>query len=92
MHRTAGYSQKLHIALEGAQLTAEGVALGGDVEQPEVLAVEHDHAGAGAKHRGSAAHELQEWISKAIALDAECHNSGFPTGDDQRIQTLEVLG
>src|SRR5581483_10384465 len=78
MQRTTGYSRELHIAFERAKLTAEGVALGGDVEQPEVLAVQHDHAGAGAKHGGSAARELTQWVGKAVALDAECHHRGLP--------------
>jgi hypothetical protein len=32
-------------------LAAEGVAPGEDVEDVEVIAVEHDHAGARAEHR-----------------------------------------
>ena len=39
------------LALEAADLAAERVALAAHVEHAEVVAVEHDHAGAGAEHR-----------------------------------------
>ena len=43
----------LEVGLERVQLPAEGVALGQHVEDPEVRAVEHDHARAGAEDRGA---------------------------------------
>ena len=41
------------------ELAAEGVAARGHVEQPEVLAVEHDQPGAGAEHGPAGAHEAR---------------------------------
>src|SRR5438067_38756 len=79
VQRTARYPRDLQIALEGAQLTAERVALGGDVEQPQVLAVEHDHPRARPEHRGSDADQLPQWVGKAIPLDAKCHHGRLTT-------------
>ena len=61
------------VGLERADLAAERVAAAGVVGQAEVLAVEHDHPGAGAEHRRAAAHELAQRVAEALAGDAERH-------------------
>src|ERR1700722_13681922 len=43
--------RELEIGLERGDLATERVAAHRDVDEPEVVAVEHDHAGAGAEHR-----------------------------------------
>ena len=50
-HRAAVHVGELEVLLEGVKLAPEGVALGHDVHQPEVLAVEQDQPGAGAEDR-----------------------------------------
>ena len=49
--RAAAEAVHVHVGLEALHLAAERVAAGADVEQAEVVAVEHDQAGAGAERR-----------------------------------------
>src|SRR5947209_18351498 len=49
---------QLDLGFERTGLTAEGVAPGVDVEHAEVVAVEHDHPGAGAERRGARDEQL----------------------------------
>src|SRR5580698_2926359 len=50
LHRLA-LARELELGLEGRDLAAEGVAPDADVHEPQVVAIEHDHAGAGPEHR-----------------------------------------
>ena len=73
-------------------LAPEGVALGAHVEHAEVVAVEHDHPGAGAEHRLAARDEVAQRLGQALALDAERHRRGLAARDDEAVEPLEVLG
>jgi hypothetical protein len=68
------------------QLAAEGVAPGHDVQHAEVIAVEHDHAGARAEHRRPAPGQVAQGFGQALALESQRHHGGLTAGDDQRIQ------
>ena len=80
------------VRLEGADLAAEGVAAALDVEHAEVLAVEHDHARAGAEHRRAGARELAQRLGEPLALDPERHRRRLAAGDDQAVEPVEVGG
>src|SRR6185503_15619143 len=73
-------------------LPAEGVPARADVEQAEVIAVEHDQAGAGAERGHAAANEVPERLRQPLPLDAEGHRGGLAAGDDERVEPVEVLG
>src|ERR1700678_2930756 len=80
----------LERGLEGVQLAPEGVALGEHVEDPEVRAVEDDHAGTGTEDRRACGRELAERLPEALALDAESHHGRLAARKHQRIETLEI--
>ena len=80
----------VHVGLKGSELPTEGVAFGADVEHPEVVAVEHDHARARAEHRRSGLHQGAQRLAQPLALDAERHHGRFAARDDQCIQPLEI--
>ena len=90
--RTGGPSMPgmSQVGLERADLAAERVARAGVVGQPEVLAVEHDHARAGAEHRRAGAHELAQRLGEALALDPERHRGRLAAGHDQPVEALEL--
>src|ERR1700749_3698913 len=54
VHRAAVDPVQIDIGLERPDLAAERVAARRDVEDAEMLAVEHDHAGARAEDRDAA--------------------------------------
>ena len=93
-YRTQGsVAQAVHVevGLEALHLAPERVPARPHVEQPEVVAVEHDQAGAGSEHRGARAHEVAKRLGQALALDAERHRGGLAARDDQRVEAVEVL-
>jgi hypothetical protein len=75
-------------------LTAEGVALGEDVHDAEVIAVEHYQPGAGAQDGKrllpTTGRQGPQWLGQALALQTERHGGGLTAWDDQAIQVLEV--
>ncbi len=83
---------ELDVGLEGAQLAAERVARGADVEQAQMIPVEHDHARARAKHWRAAPSQLAERVGEALALDPERHHRRLPAGNDQRVEPFQVGG
>ena len=64
-HRRPVDPGDLEVLLEGADLAAERVAPAQRVHAAEVLAVEHDHPGAGAEHRLAGAHERRAAAPRA---------------------------
>ena len=63
-HRRAVDAGDVEVLLEGADLAAERVALAERVHAAEVLAVEHDHPGAGAEHRLAGGDERTQRIAR----------------------------
>ena len=88
--------QRLALAVE-VRLEAEptwrpnALRRDGHVEQAEVLAVEHDQAGAGAEHRAAGAHELAQRLGQRLALDPERHRGALAAGDHEPVEPVEVV-
>src|SRR5829696_8019381 len=79
----------VEVRLEGGDLAAERVPAHGHVDQPEVVAVEHDHAGAGAEDRPlERAHRLVEPVQAHQAPE----RGGLAAREDQPVETPELLG
>ena len=85
-------STQLDLRFEAVELTPEGVAAGGHVEQVEVVAVEDDQAGAGGEHGCAAAHERAQWFGEALALDPERHRRGLASGEHEPVESFQPLG
>ena len=80
------------LGLERRQLTTERVAADLDVEDTEVVPIQHDHPGAGAQDRPTARDELDERRTKPFTLHAEPDGGGLATGDHERVEPVEVRG
>ena len=85
------------VGLEAVQLTAEGVALDGDVHQVQggLIAVDilchEDRPGAGAPH-GVLFGENFEGLDQMIGFGQPGKGGGLATGHDQTVQALQLLG
>ena len=71
---------EVEIGLEAAYLTPERVTPRCQVEDIEVLAVEHDHARAGRQYRRTVGDQVAQRLRKLLALDAERHRRALPPG------------
>src|SRR5213592_1086676 len=69
-HRPALDSADVEVGLERAHLAPERVAAGADVDQVQVIAVEYDQPGAGAKDRRPGANQVADGLRQPLALDA----------------------
>ena len=74
--------------LEARHLAAERVPLHLDVDQPEPLAVEHDHPGAGAEDRGL---EGADRVVEPVQPHQARHRRRLAARDDQPVEPLELL-
>src|SRR3954447_7544469 len=81
---------ELEVGLEGVQLAAERVALGDDVHEPEMLAVEHDQPGARAEDRPALRVEVAQRAGQALARDAERHRRRLAARHDETVEAVEV--
>jgi hypothetical protein len=79
---------EVELGLERVQLTPEGVAADAHIEQAEVVAVQHDQAGAGAERGAPAAHELAQRLGEPLALDPEGHRGRLATWDHQSVEPV----
>ena len=89
LDRSAAYAD-LERRFEAANLTPEGVALGADVDYPEVLAVEHDQPGASTENRFAGGVERSERISEPFALDSESHCCRLAAWQHEAVETIKV--
>ena len=55
-----------------------------------MVAVEHDHARAGAEDRRAGGRELAQRVAEALALDAERHRRRLAAGDHEAVEALEA--
>ena len=55
-----------------------------------MLAVEHDHAGAGAEDRRAGGGERAQRIAEPLALDPERHHRRLAAGKHERIEAVEI--
>src|SRR5579884_21461 len=77
------------LGLEALHLAAERVAPRPEVAEAEVVAVEHDHPGAGAEDRaGERLHRLVEPVEPHQAAD----RGRLAARDDQPVEAVELLG
>src|SRR3954454_12650346 len=93
-HRVHGLVEvgEVEVGLERADLAAERVAPGLDVHQPQMVAVEHDQAGARAQHRRAGAHELPERLGQALGGDAQRHRRRLAAGQHEAVEAVEGGG
>src|ERR1700735_3432439 len=94
-HGPSGQTLHLEIGLEGTQLAPEGVALGADIHDPQVIAVKHDQARARAEdgHSGRSAvipplvnaGQPSQGLGQTLALDAQSHGCGLPARYHQTV-------
>src|SRR3954447_6687385 len=75
--------------LEACDLASEGVALDGQVDQPEPLPVEHDHSGAGAEDRCV---ESADGLVEPVEPHEAHHRGRLTARDDQAVEALELFG
>ena len=82
-------AREVEIGFEARDLTSVGVSGDVDVEETEVLVVEHDQAGAGAENGPlEPAHSLFEPVEPHQAH--ECRR--LAAGDDEPVEPLHLLG
>jgi hypothetical protein len=82
-------TREFEIGLEARNLPSIGVTVNGDVDQSEVLAVEHDHSCAGPQD--GAAETLYSLI-EAVETHEPHERGGLSTGDHQPVQPLKLPG
>ena len=78
------------LGLERRKLATERIAAHRDIEDAEMVTVQHDHSRTGAEHRLSARDEVDERLAKPLTLHAEPDGGGLATRNDQGIDVLEV--
>ena len=83
---------EVQFGLEGRQLPTERVAAHLDVEDTEMVAVQHDHSRAGAEDRLAARDEVDERLGKALTLQAEADRRGLAARDHEAVESVEVCG
>src|SRR4051794_35532564 len=88
--RSAVDPGQVEVGLEGMQLAAERVALGDDVHEPEVLAVEHDQPRARAEDRAALRVEVAQRLGQPLACDAERHRRRLAARHDEPVEPVEV--
>jgi hypothetical protein len=77
---------------EAPNLTAERVPLGADVDDPQVLAVEHYQPGAGPEDRFAGGVESSERVSELFALNSESDCRRLSTWKHEAVEAIEVSG
>ena len=77
---------------EAPNLTAEGVPFGADVDDPQVLAVEHYQPGAGPEDRFAGGVESSERVSELFALNSESDCRRLSTWKHEAVEAIEVSG
>ena len=89
MHRVTRQAGDVQVRLKGLELAAEGVALSDHVENPEVVAVEHDQAGASAQD-GPVESELPQRTGQTLPFHAQGHDRRLAARRDHRVESLQV--
>ena len=69
-------------------LTPERVPRREDVGESEMLAVEHDHSGAGTEDRAA---EVAQRLVEAVEPHEPCDRCRLAPGDDQAVEAVELL-
>jgi len=88
------------VGLKTIHLTAKSVSPDGDVHQTQDGLAGHpvhdlfrqqNHPGAGTPEESPGAGERLQRLQQAPPLSQEAHGGGFPAGDDEAVQALQVL-
>src|SRR5437763_1974257 len=82
-------SRKLEIRLEARDLPPVRVSLDVDVDEPQMVPVEHDHSGACAEH---GRRELTQRIVEPVEPHQSHERRRLPSRNDDPVETLELLG
>src|SRR5262245_30293005 len=85
-HLLAAHGQ---VRLERRHLTSERVSPDREVDQAEVIAVEDDHARAGAEDR---ARELRDGPVEPVEAHQPHERGGLTAGDHEPVEAVELLG
>lgn len=80
------------IGRKTTQLATIGIAAHADVHRGEVVRVEHDEAGAGAKHRHSVQNGLADGLVQRFVADDARHGGAFAARDDETAVSFRHLG
>src|SRR5262249_2010751 len=79
---------ELEVGLERGDLAPEGVPAHREVDEAEMVAVEHDHPGAGAEHR---APELAQRLVEAVEPHQARERRRLAARDDEPVEPVELL-
>ena len=80
----------VEIRLEGMDLTPERIAIAAHVHDRQVIAIEHDQAGAGAEDRDATRGERAQRRGEPLALDPERHRRRLAAGHHQPVEPVEI--
>ena len=78
------------LSLERRELTTERIPAHLDVEDTEMVPVQHDHPCTGAQDGLATPDEVNERLTKPLTLHAESNGGGLATWNDERIDALEI--
>ena len=78
------------LSLEGRELPTERIAAHLDIEDTEMVPVQHDHSCTGAQDGLATRDEVDERLTKPLTLDAESNRCGLAAGNHQGIDVLEI--
>ena len=78
---------QVEVGLERVHLAAERVPRGANVGEPEMLAVEHDHAGAGAEDRRL---EGKQGLVEAVEAHQPRDRRRLASGQDQAVEAVRA--
>src|SRR5581483_1799891 len=89
-HRTHRRAEAgdLEVGLERSHLSPERVPADGDVDETEVIAVQHDHAGARPEHRPV---EAADRLVEAVEPHQAHERRRLATGDHEPVEAVELL-
>lgn len=79
------------VVFEAGELTTESVAAGSDVDQPEVVTIGDNHAGAGAQYGQAGPGKLPDQTAEPALIQAHGDRGALTTGEDQTVEFLQVI-
>src|SRR2546423_3506907 len=82
---------ELEVGLEAVHLAPESVASCGEVENAEVVAVEHDQSGARGERRRARFDQRAERLGEPLPLEPERHRGRLPTRQDETVEPCQLV-
>ena len=80
------------LSLEGRELPTERIAPHLDVEDTEMVPVQHDHSCTRAQDGLAARDEVDERLTKPLTLHAEADRRGLAARNNEAVEPVEVRG